>query len=594
MKKIVVYSVLAIILGFLVGYLVFHDGNKKQALQEDKMEETAEELWTCSMHPHILQNEPGNCPLCGMELIPASIDESDISADSFRMTKKAMALANIETSIVGTTSSEAGSLNLSGKIRPNEEAESVQASYFAGRIEELFVNTTGEYVRKGQRLATIYSPELVSAQQELLTAAAIKESQPALYNAVRNKLKLWKLSDEQINAIEMSESVKEYFPVFATVSGTVTAKMTQAGDYVKQGQPIYKIVDLSTLWAEFDAYENQLGVLKKGQTIRIFSRAYPGEQFDARISFIDPILNTATRTVIVRAVLKNDKMQLKPGMFVEGMVTGSIAESEEAIKVPASAVMWTGKRSVVYVKTNPIEPVFEMREISLGIATGDTYTILDGLSPGEEIVTKGTFTVDASAQLQGKKSMMNKEGERTTTGHEGHINMPVEQSSGKIQTGDHDHDESAMNIPSEFKHHMNTLIGDYMAIKDALVTDNLEKAKSSLGNFKNTLQIMDQVRFEANKTRSVWEEMQDQLLIAVDKLLQGKDMAMLRKEFNKFSNTMRGGIEYFGADRTIFNQYCPMANKNDGGYWLSYDKEIRNPYFGNSMLNCGEVVTTLQ
>ena len=127
-------------------------------------------------------------------------------------------------------------MKLSGKIQVNEEANAVQVAYFAGRIEKLNVNFTGEQVKHGQLLATIYSPELVAAQQELLTAAKMKESQPALYKAVRNKLKLWKLSDKQITAIETSGSVRENFPIFATVSGTVTEKLVQEGDYVKQGK----------------------------------------------------------------------------------------------------------------------------------------------------------------------------------------------------------------------------------------------------------------------------------------------------------------------------------------------------------------------
>ncbi|MGB5229351.1 MAG: efflux RND transporter periplasmic adaptor subunit, partial [Eudoraea sp.] len=194
----------------------------------------------------------------------------------------------------------------------------------------------------------------------------------------------------------------------------------KAGDYVKQGSPLFKIANLNTVWAVFDAYENQVSLLKEGQKIDIVTKAYPDTRFDAKISFIDPVLNSATRTIEVRAVLQNPKGQLKPGMFVAGMLGLKSKMKDEMIVIPESAVLWTGERSVVYIKTDPENPIFEMREITLGDAINGGYVVLSGLENGEEIVTNGTFTVDAAAQLKGKKSMMNEETGKTITGHESH------------------------------------------------------------------------------------------------------------------------------------------------------------------------------
>ncbi len=216
----------------------------------------------------------GDCPICGMDLIPAASSSEGLLADQFKLTENAMALANIQTSIVGNSSANGSAMKLSGKIAVNEEANAVQVSYFSGRIERLNVSFTGEKIRKGQLLATIYSPELYAAQQELLTASSLKESQPALYNAVRNKLKLWKLSENQINQIEASGNVKENVPVYATVSGTVTEKLVEQGDYIKLGQPLLKIANLNTVWGNFDVYENQIDLFKKGQEISITTNAY--------------------------------------------------------------------------------------------------------------------------------------------------------------------------------------------------------------------------------------------------------------------------------------------------------------------------------
>ena len=422
MKKNILYIGLAVIGGLLAGYLIFGNNSNESSSEEHNhsKEMTESQMWTCSMDPQVMQPEPGSCPICGMDLIPAEAETNGLAINEFKLTKDAMALANIRTTKVGLVASGDNVLKLSGKIKENEKAMETQASYFAGRIEKLFVNFEGEQVRSGQQLATIYSPELVSAQQELITAASLKESQPDLYRAVRNKLKLWKLSEEQIQQIENSGQVRENFPVYANVSGTVTEIMVKAGDYVEEGSPLFKIANLNTVWAVFDAYENQVSLLKEVQKIDIVAKAYPDSKFDAKISFIDPVLNSATRTIEVRAVLQNSRGQLKPGMFVSGVIGLRSKMKNEMLVIPESAVLWTGERSVVYIKTDPENPTFTMREITLGDLINDGYVVLSGLEKGEEIVTNGTFTVDAAAQLKGKKSMMNEKAEQVMTGHESH------------------------------------------------------------------------------------------------------------------------------------------------------------------------------
>tara|TARA_R110002049_G_scaffold28018_1_gene96081 strand:+ start:120390 stop:121673 length:1284 start_codon:yes stop_codon:yes gene_type:complete len=426
MKKNILYIGGAIVFGMLAGWLIASgatENGNDAATHNHSQEIESGQMWTCSMHPQIMQSEPGDCPICGMDLIPAESGADGLAQEQFKMTKNALALADIRTTKVGSGTTEDNFLELSGTIVHNEKATATQAAYFGGRIEKLFVNFEGEEVRNGQQLATIYAPELVSAQQELLTAAGLKESQPALYKAVRNKLKLWKLSDKQIDQIEVSGEVRENFPVYANVSGTITEIMVEAGDYVKKGAPLFKIADLNSVWAIFDGYENQVSLLKEGQKVAIVTKSYPDKRFDAKISFINPVLNSATRTVEVRAVLQNSNGLLKPGMFVAGSLALPFNKKDDNLIIPESAVLWTGERSVVYLKTNPDNPTFEMREITVGDATNGRYMVLSGLETGDEIVTNGTFTVDAAAQLQGKKSMMNDSGGKTTTGHEGHTEM---------------------------------------------------------------------------------------------------------------------------------------------------------------------------
>ncbi len=603
MKKNLIFIGLALVVGVLGGWLIFGgSGNDEQAIKDlsdmsdshDHSGESAEQMWTCSMHPQIMQPEPGDCPICGMDLIPAEAGADGLSADEIKMTENAMALANIQTSVVGQSQMGSGTLKLSGKIKPNEESNAVQVTYFGGRIENLYVNTTGERVGAGQRLATIYSPELVSAQQELLTAASLKESQPALYKAVRNKLKLWKLSEKQINAIETAGKVQENFPVYATVSGTVTHKMVEEGDYVKQGQPLYKIANLNTVWAEFDAYENQIASLKVGQTIKVTTNAYRNEVFDAKVSFIDPLLNSSTRTVVVRAVLKNKNDLFKPGMFVEGKIEGAQESTSSKITVPATAVMWTGERSVVYVKTNPNEAIFEMREVLLGNANGDTYTIIEGLQNGDEVVTNGTFTVDAAAQLQGKKSMMNTAGGKTMTGHEGHLGMQGNNSGDSKENADHSEMKERIAVSNKFQGQLKQVFDDYILLKDALVNDDAKNAQQAGKQIIQSLKNVDMKLLSDEKAHNHWMTIQKELNTSANAISSNTDISKQRGHFKHLSAHMISSVQLFGVNENIYIQFCPMADNNKGAYWISLEEEVRNPYYGEAMLTCGEVRDTLK
>ena len=600
MKKNIIYIGIALIVGLLGGFLLFGGDSTDKATNsaKDNHEHSEEiatnQMWTCSMHPQIMQPEPGDCPICGMDLIPAESGADGLNANEIKMTDNAMALANIQTSLVGQGQIGNNSLKLSGKIKANEESNAVQVTYFGGRIEKLYVNSTGERVGAGQRLATIYSPELVAAQQELLTASSLKESQPELYKAVRNKLKLWKLSEKQINAIENSGKVQENFPVYATVSGTVTQKMVEEGDYVKQGQPLYKIANLNTVWAEFDAYENQIASLKEGQTIKVTTNAYRNEVFDAKVSFIAPLLNSATRTVVVRAVLQNKKDIFKPGMFVEGKIEGARTSTENTVSVPSTAVMWTGERSVVYVKTDPNKAVFEMKEVLLGNATGDSYTVLEGLKNGDEVVTNGTFTVDAAAQLQGKKSMMNQEGGKTMTGHEGHLGMQEDGSGENMDVTNHSQMKERIRVSNKFQNQLEQVFDDYILLKDALVNDDTKGAQQAGEQINQSLKKVDMKLLSDEKAHNHWMTIQKELKSSANAIENSSDIGEQRGHFKHLSAHMISGVQLFGVNQNVYIQFCPMANNNKGAYWISLEEEVRNPYYGEAMLTCGEVKATLK
>ena len=577
-----------LLVGLFLGWLVFGNLSSTNTVHEHIEIADKNERWTCSMHPQILSEAPGDCPICGMDLIPAETRAEGLLADQFKLTANAMALANIQTSIVGSGKAEDNEIQLSGKIAENEATNVVQVSYFSGRIETLAIGFIGEEVFKGQLLATMYSPELYAAQQELITALSLKDTQPALYKAVRTKLKLWKLSESQINKIEMSGKIQEIFPVYATVSGTVSEKLVAEGAAIKKGQPLFKIANLETVWASFDVYENQINRFKKGQEITITTNAAPNNLYKSKVAFIDPILNTSTRTVTLRAVLPNKEGMFKPGMFVEGEIKTINSKETEVIAIPSSAVLWTGKRSVVYLKATINESVFEIREITLGNKNGSTYEVLSGLKNGDEIVTNGTFTIDAAAQLQGKKSMMNKKGGKTMTGHEGHVAM-----NGSINK-DTKNNSVRLEVSKEFQKQLNEVFIKYIALKDAFVKEESNNIISQSEKIGTILSKVDIKLLENKESQTFWMSLEKQLRVAVSSILKTTAIKEQRNHFKQVSASLIEALQVFGVNEKVFVAFCPMADSNKGAYWLSIEKKVINPYFGNKMLTCGEVKQVIE
>ncbi len=421
MKLKIITTVLTLIAGVFLGWLVFHPSKNKEEKSIQSTEVAQATIWTCAMHPQIRMEQPGKCPICGMELIPlAKSSTATTDPSAIHLSKEAAQLANVLTSIV-TKQKPVKEVRLYGKVQADERLFQSQTAHVPGRIERLSVNFTGETVVKGQILAEIYSPELINAQQELLETVKTKQSQPELYEASKEKLRQWKLTDEQIAKIESSGVLQNNFEVVSNTAGTVTARRVNTGDHVSQGTVLFDIADLSKVWVMFDAYESDLQFLHLGEKLSFTLQSFPGINFSGNIIFIDPVIDPVTRVAKVRVETGNQSGKLKPEMFATGIVSTTLNEYRNNMVIPQTAVLWTGKRSVVYVKQPGDEPVFKLREVGLGPMLGESYVITDGLTEGEEIVTSGTFSVDAAAQLEGKPSMMNTTG-NVSVGHD-HSNM---------------------------------------------------------------------------------------------------------------------------------------------------------------------------
>lgn len=406
-NKYLKYSIL-LIAGIFLGWLLFHHSGKSENTIPSSTESVNSITWTCSMHPQIRMTDPGKCPICGMDLIKlAQGSSSSLDPDAIHLSKEAAQLANVLTSVV-MKQVPVKEVRLYGKVQADERLIQSQVAHIPGRIDHLYVNYTGEAVNKGQTLAQIYSPELITAQQELLEAAKTKQQQPSIYEAAVEKLLQWKMTNDQISRIEDSGVTGNSVEVISNTSGIVTSRRVNTGDYISQGSVLFEISDLSNVWLMFDAYESDLQFIKKGEEISFTLQALPGKDFSGTIAFIDPVIDPVTRVAKVRVETANRSGKLKPEMFATGIVLSTLDEYRDKIVIPKSAVLWTGKRSVVYIKQpGSTEPVFKMREIELGPMLGESYVINNGLDEGEEIVSSGTFSVDAASQLEGKPSMMN-------------------------------------------------------------------------------------------------------------------------------------------------------------------------------------------
>ena len=576
MKKYRIYlvAIIALTIGLLLGWILFKNNTPIAQEHSEHNNEVEAEIWTCSMHPQIRQNEPGDCPICGMDLIPAS-QKSSTNDNGFQMTAEAIKLANIQTTIIGSSEITDGStLKLNGKIQANETNSASLVTHIPGRIEKLFVSYTGEQVNKGQKIATIYSPELITAQKELIEAKKIEDVSPGLLNAAKNKLKYWKIGNQVVEDILRTGTIRETFTIYADHSGIVEQKRVSVGDYLTTGEVLFDVQNLYNLWALFDVYENDLPKIRVGRKISFTTPSAPNKVFNANITFVNPVIDPLTRVATIRAEVNNSSGKLKPEMFINGEL--NTTQKSNNLNVPKSALLWTGQRSVVYVKVPDTEiPSFEYREIEVGDATQAGYTVISGLESGEEIVTNGAFVIDASAQLNNQTSMMNKNVMAKNAIHSSHLP---------------DYTEST---PIDFKEQITTVANAYFLVKDALVDSDIDKTAEASKEVLHTVETVD-MSLVKDKAHIYWMEQLKAIKDHGTKITETEDIEEQRKQFDFLSQALIKSLKVFGVTSdTFYLQHCPMANDNDGADWLSKQEKILNPYFGEKMLTCGTVQDTI-
>lgn len=415
--------VLALVVAFVIGRSTggSHGEDPHAGHQHDEAAGATVE-YVCPMHPQIRQSEFGTCPICYMDLVPVEAGSGgadDIPRVSF--SDGARALANVRTARAEKIPLTR-EIDVFGRVEINESAEVDLTAWAGGRIERLLVNATGERVRRGQLLARIYSPELLVAQQTLLqTARNLEEAEAAgsevraraaraAMEAARTELRLLGVDARQVEAVLKEGKAQETINVYATASGTVRARRVSEGDYVPTGGRILSLAALDSLWVQLEIFERDLPFVSTGTPVRFRVPALGDEEIEGRISFIDPLLDERKRVARARVVVANDEGRLRPGMFLRATIEAGFEEGGEAVlpvSVPASAVLWTGKRSMVYRLDSSFDPpAFVPVRVELGPRMGERYVIRDGLDAGDEVAESGAFRIDASLQIKGGPTMM--------------------------------------------------------------------------------------------------------------------------------------------------------------------------------------------
>jgi len=579
----------SVVIGFIVANIFssrfpWEAGSHKGHKIAESSSERKIKYWTCSMHPQIKLPKSGQCPMCAMDLIPVYegvLDSGEDDSVSITLNKIGRQLAEVETTEV-KFHEVSHSVRLVGKVDYDETRLSYISAWVPGRIDRLFVDFTGTKVRKGDHLIKIYSPELLATQEEYLQAiknleetkdsrlSVIRDTARTTLTSAREKLRLYGISPKQIDEIVKRDTPDEHMIINSPVTGTVIHKKGFEGMYVKTGDKIYTIADLSRVWLYLDAYESDIQWLHYGQNVVVETESYPGEVFYGKIAFIDPFVSEKTRTIKLRVNVDNKDDRLKPGMFVRTTIKAVLGEGGKVLVIPKTAPLITGKRAIVYVE-EPTDTTgvnrYTGKEVVLGPLAGDYYIVLSGVEEGERVVTKGNFKIDSALQIQAKPSMMNPAGYYS----EGEVDLT-----------------QGLGISVESAGILVSSLPYYLAVSKALSEDNVHVAGQNMENFgREIIKIIKSNSLE-DKDKGIALEIN---LLGAKLNTINHDLDSLRSQFSIISEILKEILKKYEykEDLKLYLGFCSMSFGGKGGYWLQDSDEVKNPYLGPKMLKCGEI-----
>ncbi|MBX3248441.1 MAG: efflux RND transporter periplasmic adaptor subunit [Myxococcales bacterium] len=548
-------------------------------------EAPADQVWTCSMHPNVRQDGPGICPLCGMDLVPASsLGGADDGPTEVSLSPRAAALVAVRTTEVRAEDAERSEVlrRFVARVALDETRRDVVTSWIGGRVDRLHVRATGQRVARGQVVATLYSPEVYAAHQELLSAKRVmdrlegpaREGAALALEAARDRLRLLGVPDAELAAMEEAERPTRAVAVRSPAAGTVMERLVTQGTYVSAGTPLYSLARLDRVWAQLEVYERDLPLVRVGQPVALRFEGLP-DPLVGEVAFVSPVVDARRRVAEVRVSVPSGGV-LRPGMVGEATVqlvraSRGPAWSRRAngppLVIPATAPLFTGRRSVVYVEVPGRErPTYEARGVTLGPRRGEgadaIYPVLDGLREGERVVVHGAFTLDAELQIRGGISMMAREGESS------HVELD-EVARGELAP----------------------VIEGALEIAARLAADDPEAALDAARVLRMRV---DGVTL-AGDAGEAWAALATPLMEQAHAVAHARTIAEMRAAFEPLSASIERVLSRFGnpTDVPVRVAHCPMAFDDRGARWVQRGEVVDNAYFGDAMRTCGTIEATV-
>jgi membrane fusion protein, copper/silver efflux system len=545
------------------------------------------DYYTCTMHPWVHSKKPGTCPVCGMDLVPVYKSKPQGNQASQILSASSEPIAQPEShdfdvpverqQQFGVTYAQAKRQRLVrtvrtvGLVSADKGRQWMYVPHTDGYVQKLYITSPGQLVERGQDLLQVYSPDLATSEQELIKLLENRDHGAArdidqLVQSAKRRLLRWNLTDQQIDDLAKNRISSEYLTLVSPFKGVVEDVPADQGARFSIGQKLISVVDLSLVWVWAEFYQNEIPIIKVGQTVSITFDS--NKSFTGVVAVVNPFVSQTQRTTKIRVDLPNPDLQLRPGMYVNADLSVDLGEG---LTVPINAVIPTGNRNIVFLDkgNGKLQPSI----VQLGSQVGNAYQVLSGLKEGDRVVASANFLIDAESQVQGALQAF--EQETPTPSPE---ETPLQNGLGGNSTELFD-----------------SLLKDYSVIREHLANDKTDRLKDSINDFDSDIHVIAGANFQLGNQQSLFMEGMKELDEATERAFQANDLETARIQFGKISAAL---IKLLSDYRPALTQdwkvmMCPMWTKSPAR-WLQTDQEIHNPFIGTAMSTCGQTIGSIR